>query len=571
MNIEIPSSEGPAPAGRQLRDPNRPRVLGHLVFLDGAHGAIAVNVSAENVGDQWSVGHLISIQHDGSRVVGVVCEMNAPDNSWVAGETNLALVKVELNGVVVDEPGGTSRFYRGIASYPRLGAVAHRIRAADLAAIYAFSGGAGIEIGRLSQDAAVPAIVSADELFSRHFAVIGSTGVGKTTAVCMLIRKSLAVRRGLRVLIVDPHNEFSDHFPGECVTLNSDNLELPFWMFRFDEIADIVFSGRKATSDESDALFDLIKAAKARYAGAQPLATASTPAAAPSFVRRTPANGAEAPNGGNISADTPVPYRIADAIQILEAWMGKLDQSYPLPALRALKNRLEALARDPRFRFMFGRGVVEDTMARVLSRIFRVPDEGKRVCVVQLAGLPNEVVDSVVSVLARLAFDMCLWSGGAVEVGVVCEEAHRYIPRDRAAGFGPTRAAIGRIAKEGRKYGVSIGVVTQRPSELDATVLSQCSTMFAMRLPNEADKSIVRSALAESSGSVVSFLSSLADREAIAFGEAIPTPMRMRIENVEPPRGAFDDNEEVDRRRGPANGAALSRVIRRLRGENAAD
>jgi DNA helicase HerA-like ATPase len=111
----------------------------------------------------------------------------------------------------------------------------------------------------------------------------------------------------------------------------------------------------------------------------------------------------------------------------------------------------------------------------------------------------------------------------------VCEEAHRYIPNDRRLGFTPTRHAIGRIAKEGRKYGASLCVVSQRPSELDATVLSQCSTMFAMRLPNEGDKAIIKSALGEASATVLDFLSSIADQEAIAFGEAVPTPMRVKF------------------------------------------
>ena len=569
MNMEVRPPVGAEPAGKLLRDPSRSRVQGHLISLNGMHGMIAVNVTAESTSDQWSVGHLISIQHDGARLVGVVCEMTAPDNSWTAAENNIVLVKVELNGVVLDDAEGKPRFFRGIQAYPRLGAIAHRIRSSDLAAIYAFNGKAGVEIGKLSQDANIPAKVSVEELVSRHFAVIGSTGVGKTTTVCMLIQKSLAARKNLRALIIDPHNEFASHFPDDSVVMDSDNLELPFWMFKFEEISDIVFSGRKPSSDETDALYDLIKSAKSRFAGAQSSSAGAALAQALSSVRRPGAPaGVDAPNNANISADTPLPYRMADAIHILDGWMGKLDQTYPLAVLRAMKNRLEGLARDPRYRFMFGKAMVEDNMARIISKVFRIPDEGKRVTVVQLAGLPNEVVNSVVSVLARMAFDICLWSGGGYEIAVVCEEAHRYIPNDRSLGFGPTRTAIGRIAKEGRKYGVSLGVVTQRPSELDSTVLSQCSTMFVMRLPNEADKAIVRAALAESSSSVVSFLSSLADREAIAFGEAIPTPMRMRFENVTRPRGLVDAHAPAAQKTGPLTGADVFRVIRKLRGES---
>ncbi len=137
------------------------------------------------------------------------------------------------------------------------------------------------------------------------------------------------------------------------------------------------------------------------------------------------------------------------------------------------------------------------------------------------------MVNSVVSVLSRLAFDIASWGGGTFEVLVLCEEAHRYVPHDRGAGFAPTRAAIARIAKEGRKYGAYIGIVTQRPGELDPTILSQCSTVFAMRLGNTKDQEIIRSAISDSSASTISFLSAIGNREAIAFGEGVATPMRM--------------------------------------------
>jgi len=392
-------------------------------------------------------------------------------------------------------------------------------------------------------------------LVSRHFAVIGSTGVGKTTAVSMLVKKCLASRPKLRALIIDPHNEYARNFPNISIVLNSDNLELPYWMFKFEEIADIVYSGRKPNSDELDALFDVIKTAKMQFISSSASLVASSP------LRRQP--NADA---GWVSADTPVPYRVADMVHIIEEWLGKLDQRYPRSDLRSLKHRLETLSRDPRYRFMFGKVVVEDNMSRVISRIFRLPKGGSPVTVIQLAGLPNEVVNALVSVLARLAFEIALWSEGAYEVAVVCEEAHRYIPTDKSQAFGPTRQAIGRIAKEGRKYGVSLGIVTQRPAELDATVLSQCSTMFAMRLANEHDKAIIRAAVGVSSASTIAFLSSIADREAIAFGEAIATPMRMKFADAR--------HVHLAQTRDPEPQMAhldLRKIVSRLRGENAGE
>ena len=553
---------------RERRDAPAQRILGRLVALNGMHGIIASRLDTSDGGSAWSIGHLITIVHGATRVVGVVCEMTAVNHLWHETETNIAHVKVELSGEISDDENGKPRFFRGIRSYPELGAVAHRIRASDLAAIYAFNGRQGIEIGRLSQEESIPAVVSVHELVTRHFAVIGSTGVGKTTAVSMLLRKCLGQRENLRVLIIDPHNEYKNHFNDNSIVLDSDNLEIPFWMFRFEEMVDIIYAGRKPSAEETDALYDVIRTAKQRFAGGGSAAPAPTSAISALSAIRRPAGG-DASGNSSISADTPVPYRVADAMKVIDEWLGLLDKRYAITDLRALKNRFESLARDPRFKFMFGRTLVEDNMARIVSKIFRIPAEDRPVTVLQLAGLPNEVVNSVVSVLARLAFDIALWSGGGYEIAVVCEEAHRYIPNDRTLGFGPTRAAIGRIAKEGRKYGVSLGVVSQRTSELDSTVLSQCSTMFAMRLPNESDKTIIRSALAESSASIVSFLSAIADREAIAFGEALPTPMRMKFEAL--PRPAVTAKFDEPKAAGQVSRLEISRIVGKLRGESGGD
>jgi DNA helicase HerA-like ATPase len=180
---------------------------------------------------------------------------------------------------------------------------------------------------------------------------------------------------------------------------------------------------------------------------------------------------------------------------------------------------------------MFRKSVAEDHIAKVISPLFRIPILGMPITVIKLAGLPNEVVNSVVSVMARLAFEIAFWCSGNFEVNVICEEAHRYIPSERGDVFAPARRAVARIAKEGRKYGASLGVISPRPSELDPTVLSQCSTVFAMRLVNEEDKRIVQGAVGASA--LTMLLPSIADREAIAFGGALAMPMRMKFSSIE--------------------------------------
>ena len=131
-----------------------------------------------------------------------------------------------------------------------------------------------------------------------------------------------------------------------------------------------------------------------------------------------------------------------------------------------------------------------------------------------------------------MAFDFGLWSEGAIQLLFVCEEAHRYASVDRKIGFGPTRRAISRIAKEGRKYGVFLGLVTQRPAELDPTIISQCSTLFTMRLSNDRDQALVRSAVSDAAASLLAFLPSLATREVFAFGEGVALPTRLKFKEL---------------------------------------
>ena len=179
---------------------------------------------------------------------------------------------------------------------------------------------------------------------------------------------------------------------------------------------------------------------------------------------------------------------------------------------------------------MFGGLTVQDTMAEILGRIFRVPVNGKPITIFELGGLPSEVINVVVSVLGRLAFDFGLWSGGQVPITFVCEEAHRYVPNDKSLGFEPTKRAISRIAKEGRKYGVSLAIITQRPAELDPTILSQCNTIFSMRLTNERDQEILRAGISDAAASLLEFMPTMGAGEAVTFGEGVALPTRINFD-----------------------------------------
>ncbi|MEO1159991.1 MAG: ATP-binding protein, partial [Pseudomonadota bacterium] len=171
----------------------------------------------------------------------------------------------------------------------------------------------------------------------------------------------------------------------------------------------------------------------------------------------------------------------------------------------------------------------EDT-ADHFSHIVRIPVDDKPITVLELGGLPSEVINVCVSVLARMAFDFGLWSQGRVPITFVCEEAHRYVPSDKTSGFEPTKRAISRIAKEGRKYGVSLAIITQRPSELDPTILSQCNTVFSMRLTNERDQEILKAGISDAAASLMEFMPTMGTGEAVTFGEGVSLPTRIKFD-----------------------------------------
>jgi len=482
-----------------------------------------------------------------------VLEVNVNPKDWSSGSANHVNMQIELIGEVRDDVAGRPIFYRGVRSYPEMGSAATLITLSDLAAIYALHDEDGVRIGSLSLREDIPAMVSVNKLITRHFAIVGSTGVGKTTAVALLMKKCLQENKNLHMLILDPHNEYRAHFRDEAIILNSENLDLPFWMLRYEELADIIYPGRAPLPDEADSLFEAMAFARLGFANQSKLNAMS------GASRRQ-----QSAESQNFTADTPTPYRISDIQKVIDDWLGLLERRYPVNTLRALRTRLDALAHDPRYRCMFGKTLVTDNMAEVISNLFRIPQNGRPVTILELGGLPNEVINALVSVIGRLAFDISFLSRGAQQIALICEEGHRYVPRDHSLGFRPTRLALGRIAKEGRKYGLSLGVISQRPAEIDPTLLSQCSTIFAMRLPNEMDKDIIKECLPAYSVSLSDMLSSIVDREAIAFGEAIPTPMRMTFayQRVD---GRVDSAPVVE---APArNPETIAQIVARLRGD----
>jgi DNA helicase HerA-like ATPase len=496
--------------------PARPEPVGRVIAVTGSKASIELSMRPGD-GGRATVGKFMAVVASNGLIVGLITEIGEH-----AGDREQAFRKVAEIDLIGEIRGGaaTPQFGRGVSQYPNIDDAAVMLGEAELRLIYGSANGDRVAIGHLQQNQNVRVHADIESLVNRHFAIVGTTGVGKSSAVAIILRKILEVRPNLRMFLVDPHNEYGRCFGDKAQVLNPGNLRLPFWLFNFEEIVDAFFGGRPGVDEEVQILSEAIPLAKAAYlqyrANADRLVAKRRETREPGFT-----------------ADTPVPYRIEDLIGLLDEQMGKLENRQSRMIYHKLISRIQTIRNHPRYGFMFeNANIGGDTMAETLCQLFRLPPQGKPMTIMQLAGFPAEVVDSVVSVLCRMAFDFGLWSDGVAPLLLVCEEAHRYAPADSKIGFGPTRRALSRIAKEGRKYGIFLGLVTQRPAEIDATIVSQCSTLFVMRLSNDRDQALIRSAASDAARNLLSFIPSLGTREAFAFGPGVSLPTRMSFEEL---------------------------------------
>jgi DNA helicase HerA-like ATPase len=498
------------------------RTCGHVLSVSGSQASVGLPPGSIDPQRDASVtvGKFLRIQRAKSLLIGMVTEVTQDISAGAREQGFRASARLDMMGEIKQRDNGTHYFQRGVTDYPAIGDPVALITRDELRLIYDISGSDTIDIGYLQQDASIGAYINVDEMLNKHFAVLGTTGVGKSSGVALILRQILDARPNLRLFLLDGHNEYARCFGDKALVLNPRNLKLPFWLFNFEETIDVFFGGRPGVDEEVAVLAELIPLAKSNYT--QNYRSGERPMLKRADSKQT-----------GFTGDTPVPYRLADLVALIDDRMGKLENRSSRMVYHKLIQRIETVRLDPRYAFMFDNANVGgDTMAETIRQLFRLPADGKPMTIMQLAGFPAEVVDSVVSVLCRMAFDFGMWSDGAFPLLFVCEEAHRYASADRSVGFGPTRKAISRIAKEGRKYGVFLGLVTQRPAELDSTIISQCSTLFAMRMANERDQAIVRSAVSDAAANLLAFVPSLGTREVLAFGEGVALPTRLKFKQL---------------------------------------
>jgi DNA helicase HerA-like ATPase len=481
--------------------------IGRVVASNGSQAIIILDASDQGSGSHGlQIGALVKIPTAQTVVYALVNGLAIPMPKSL-GEAELKMVEIELLGECLVGAGGEQGpFQRGVSIAPGLSDSVYATSAEDMVRVYARPGIATVKVGSIHQEPSLPALVSVNDLLGKHFAVLGTTGAGKSCAVALMLRAILSRHPEGHVLLLDLHNEYSPVFGERAEVLTPETLELPYWLLTFEELVEVIIGPRVPEREPDVAILGESVLAAKRMLGEQ--------------------------KDRSLTVDTPVPYRIGDLVKIIDEAVGRLERANDSAPYLRLKNRLSKLQNDRRYGFMFPGLSVKDNMAAILSRLFRIPVRGKPVTIVDLSSVPSEILNVVVSVICRMTFDFALWSEGSIPVLLVCEEAHRYVPSDPSQGFEPTKKVLSRIAKEGRKYGVSLGVVSQRPSELSMSILSQCNTIFALRLSSQKDQDFVRGAMAESALGLLDFLPSLRNAEAIAVGEGVAVPVRILFDEL---------------------------------------
>ncbi len=406
--------------------------------------------------------------------------------------------------------GKIYNFRRGVTVYPTPGCGVYPVTSTDMRQLYSADDRAKIEVGTVYPTKDIRGTLYIDAMLGKHFALLGSTGTGKSTSAALILHRICEAAPQGHIVMIDPHGEYSSAFRTTGALFDVSNLQMPYWLMNFEEHCEVFLSATSGDRDlDADILSKCLLAARMKSRAAEGIA--------------------------KLTVDSPIPYLLSDLTNLIQAEMGKLDKAGDSAPYMRLKSKIDEIKSDPRYSFMFSGMLVADTMAQFLSRIFRLPGDGKPISIIDVSGVPSDITSVVVAMLARMVFDFAIWSRNEPQrpILLVCEEAHRYVPSERDAHKSSVGKILGRIAKEGRKYGVSLGLITQRPSDLAEGVLSQCGTIIAMRLNNERDQAFVKAAMPEGARGFLDTIPALRNRECIMCGEGVAIPMRVSFDDLE--------------------------------------
>jgi hypothetical protein len=450
-------------------------------------------------------------------LIGLVSELKKEDVDVDGHANQRFILYVSMVGTVK-----SGRYERGVSIFPVSDTPVYLAEDADLAIAFAVYQRYGFSVGQVSLFENQRAFLDANKFFGKHIAVLGSSGSGKSCTVASILQK-VSKYPDTNIIILDIHNEYQKAFEGNCNHLDIAEFELPYWLMNFDELREMFIDEKdENASSQITVLKDLVIMSK---------------------------KGKNPEMSTIITIDTPVYYDLSE----IRAKMQYLDTEKVTSGATAKDGpfygkftrflvRLDGKLNDPRYAFMFRpkKYISSISFNDLLTKILGA-DENAKVTVLDLSGVPFDVVNTIVSLLARIIFDFNFWNPNRRDFPIllVFEEAHNYLPSTLNT-TAAARKTVERIAKEGRKYGVSCMVVSQRPVEVSETILSQCNNYVILRLTNPLDQNYVRRLVPDSFASFTDVLPSLRQGEALIVGEAIPMPMRVQIDFPDPEPDSSD-------------------------------
>jgi len=552
---------------RKPNDPIENLAIGKLIEVDGTRIIGELDPSIKELsrifgGETYPIGQFGSIVkvHFGRRMIyGYVGRLRM--KSEYERELGLVasagpdsrVVEADLFGegewVYREGAGWELEFERGVSTFPLPQQTVYLTPTNELRFIYGHGAGPTMEIGEHVGTGGTPCHANLNELLGKHTAILGSTGSGKSATVAAILHS--LVERGREkqyetwqptIVVLDPHNEYGAAFPEyERLSTDEGGLSLPYWLLNLQETLALLI-GRTEFVATSQA--NIIKKAllAARKKGAKKLELKED----------------------DINVDSPVPYSLEKFKAEIEG--DKPSQASKQESHNSILNKLAVLENDARMRFLMEPWIEEDAKDLFASVVGQLLGARQAMQIIDLSGVPNEVAGIASAVIARTLFNYKVWETRqereAGPILLVCEEAHRYVPNSGEAQYEAAQEAIRRIAKEGRKYGLGLILVSQRPSEVEATVLSQCNSWIVLRLTNDRDREHVRAILPDSLAGLTKVLSGLRRREAIFVGQAIMLPSRIMIKKLgveELPR-----SYDIDFEKGWRNEAATEEKIIRI-------
>ncbi len=531
-------------------------IIGHILDVQGAVFLADIKQDEEGVtptvtiGDEDIVvgrlGSYVRIEQGNLKIIAMVTRMTEkekiPAASLGLGDEAEDLEPIAVRTMQLVPIGSLDQegtFERGISQYPTTGAEVHAIAGNELGVMFRRFQEKGYEVGSVSSNPAMRVCLDPTPLFGRHCAILGQTGAGKSWTVASLLQKAVALMPRAHVVLLDLHGEYRDAFAtGQACVLNAVDLEMPYWLMTYSELCDLLVDRSEFTAHNQIAYFretvNNLKQAEGQRLG----------------LPRT-------------TVDTPLYFSLEDLRQTIDQENSRMEQGTtgrpkqgPMYGMfdRFLM-RLDSRLNDVRYNFLLRPRLrnTSNSLVDLLRDFVGLGAQRVPITVIDLSPVPFDVRPTVTTQIGRLAFEFNYWNPVYREFPIllVCEEAHAYIKRESDVEFEGARKSMERIAKEGRKYGVGITMVSQRPHELSETVLSQCGTFICLRMTNPDDQEYTRKLVPEAERDLVNILAGLRRGEALVLGEAAPIPTRVLLDRPDPTPRSDDVDFYTKWREGP--------------------